>query len=90
MSLKLAIRSVMEIDVIQKCNTCLYNMNCSYRITSSKFILNCESFEDAAAFETKKKNLMELPKGLCSNCSKVKRCQLPKSATGVWHCEEYE
>lgn len=29
------------------------------------------------------------PKGICSNCSNFKGCQLPKNPAGVWHCEEY-
>ena len=28
-------------------------------------------------------------KGLCSNCEDRHVCIYPKSAEGVWHCEEY-
>ena len=29
-------------------------------------------------------------KGLCENCEKRDECTFPRSAGGVWHCEEYE
>lgn len=30
-----------------------------------------------------------LAKGLCANCEDRETCTLPKSETGVWHCEQY-
>lgn len=31
-----------------------------------------------------------LSPGLCANCEHRAGCTLPKSAGGVWHCEEYQ
>ncbi len=34
-------------------------------------------------------HMMDLIKGLCSNCENLKTCTLKKLAGGVWQCEEY-
>ena len=88
MQLKYTIKNVLEGEIIEKCNTCVFYVNCSHRITSDKFILHCQDFEldDRGAVEA----APEPAKGLCSNCAKASYCRLPRPFSGVWHCEEYE
>lgn len=88
MQLKVTIRNVLEGEIIEKCNTCVFYIDCSRRISSDKFILHCQDFRshDQNAVE----HAPEPVPGLCSNCAKAAHCRLPRPVAGVWHCEEYE
>jgi hypothetical protein len=88
MQLKSTIKNVLEGEIIEKCNTCVFYIDCSHRISSDKFILHCQDFQsvDRKAVEP----AIEPARGLCSNCAKAAHCRLPRPFSGVWHCEEYE
>jgi hypothetical protein len=89
--LRITVQSVLEKEVTQKCNACLFFTDCAYRLKSEKFILQCEAFVDVADDTAwKQPSVIAELKGLCTNCSRLPHCKLPKSPTGVWHCEEYE
>jgi hypothetical protein len=93
MQLKLTIKRLLTNEAKEKCNTCVYYVNCAYRLASDKFILQCDDYEDVAEIrmvDPDVENLSANVKGLCSNCAKAAECRLPKAITGVWHCEEYE
>jgi predicted AAA+ superfamily ATPase len=88
MQLKSTIRNVLEGEIIEKCNTCVFYADCNHRILSDKFILHCPDYQPDELEETQ--HPTEGVKGLCSNCSKALYCRLPRPFSGVWHCEEYE
>lgn len=83
------------------CATCNNNATCTFRRDPEKPVLHCEEFDDYTEPKTitptttplvnsegKKKDSKKF-KGLCVNCENRATCKLPKSETGVWHCEEY-
>ncbi len=88
MQLKSTIKNVLEGEIIEKCNTCVFYIDCSHRISSDKFILHCQDFQEADQDKTDLAS--ESVRGLCSNCAKAAYCRLPRAVSGVWHCEEYE
>lgn len=88
MQLKSTIKNVLEGEIIEKCNTCVFYIDCSHRISSDKFILHCQEFQ--ADYHDDMNTNAESVRGLCSNCAKAAYCRLPRAVSGVWHCEEYE
>ena len=71
------------------CTSCVHFNECVYRKSSNKVVIQCEVFEspeDSSAEHIDH----ALVRGLCLNCSKHRFCHLPREASGVWHCEEYE
>lgn len=79
------------------CETCTHSAACTYRIRTSKIVLQCEMFEveqvnfihinrKVSGYEESE---VDSHKGLCSNCLNKSNCNLPKASSGVWHCEEY-
>lgn len=86
------------------CSTCNNNSTCRFKRDPEKPVLYCEEFDDYTApvsddenistttplvrSDVKKKDSKKF-KGLCVNCANRETCKLPKSETGVWHCEEY-
>lgn len=72
------------------CRLCLHYDGCAYRISTSKVVIQCEVFEHSGSAPAATSDENNSVKGLCLNCSKSHNCHLPKEASGVWHCEEYE
>ena len=70
------------------CHSCAHHDTCVYRLSTDKVVIQCEVFESSAAEIVLDDCFPE--KGLCLNCNKRQSCHLPKQASGVWHCEEYE
>ena len=71
------------------CGSCIHFEDCVYRKNSQKVVIQCEVFESHGGVPGKTLG-DTFVKGLCLNCSKNRYCNLPKEASGVWHCEEYE
>ena len=71
------------------CRSCDQFENCVFRKKEKRIVIYCELFnsdqDNANALADRK--IVNL--GLCSNCDNVSHCKLPRSAGGVWHCEEY-
>ena len=72
------------------CESCVHSANCVYRKNSQKVVIQCEVFETIGEAGSDHSIGSTSVKGLCSNCNKNHLCHLPKEASGVWHCEEYE
>jgi len=80
------------------CSTCNHSETCALRAHSGRPILYCDEFDNfepaskkkvvrtAAVKEVKSSKLRQ---GLCMNCENREFCVLPKSESGVWHCDEY-
>lgn len=91
-SLKVMMPDIEEIVVRGMnglCGSCVHHDGCAYRINAGKVVIQCEVFESSGGVKMERQE-NALPKGLCLNCSKSHNCHLPKEASGVWHCEEYE
>jgi hypothetical protein len=71
------------------CTSCVHFDECVYRKTSDKVVIQCEVFENSEGSPVERID-RTLVRGLCLNCSKNRFCHLPREASGVWHCEEYE
>lgn len=71
------------------CRSCVHHDGCVYRKSSDKVVIQCEVFESSGGIVAEQID-RTLVGGLCLNCSKKYFCHLPKEASGVWHCEEYE
>ncbi len=81
------------------CSTCNEGPTCVRRRLHDKPVWQCEEFDDfqpapkrtivrIAAAERKVES-RKLLKGLCANCENIGICVIPKSDSGIWHCEEY-
>jgi hypothetical protein len=94
----------IKVEYSGLCSTCNNNSTCSFIRDHEKPVLHCEEFDDYIKPITINKNIatttplaspvikkkdIEKFKGLCVNCENRAICKLPKSETGVWHCEEY-
>lgn len=90
----LFMQAVIEDIVVKEltglCGSCAHYEKCIYRKNSAKVIIQCEVFESLRGDHDQYQVTGMPEKGLCLNCSKNRCCHLPKAATGVWHCEEYE
>jgi len=71
------------------CGSCVHYQGCAYRMYTNKVVIQCEVFESSGGTSIKGADGV-VTKGLCVNCTKRLECHLPKEASGVWHCEEYE
>jgi hypothetical protein len=85
------------------CLTCNNYLNCTFTRDPKRPVLFCEEFDDftapivnvtrLSAFSDNRPDDGEKDtdkyKGLCVNCENRTTCNLPKPASGVWHCEEY-
>ena len=83
------IEDIVVREMSGLCGSCVHYEGCVYRLSTRKVIIQCEVFENCGDGETTREETAVL-KGLCVNCSKSFVCHLPKEASGVWHCEEYE
>lgn len=72
------------------CASCAHHQGCVYRKNSTRIVIQCEVFESTVAVGERVHGGANGLKGLCLNCSKNRFCHLPKEASGVWQCEEYE
>lgn len=99
LQLKTFIHELVINELGGLCETCMNQHSCAFRMYSNKTVLQCELFEieqppQLAAFYPKKafheKTINTHLKGLCTNCTNLSTCQLPKAIGGVWHCEEYK
>jgi hypothetical protein len=72
------------------CGSCIHFEDCVYRKNSKKAVIQCEVFESLGKATEKNSVIGTSLGGLCLNCTKSRICRLPKEASGVWHCEEYE
>ena len=77
------------------CLNCRNNVNCVL-MTSKTPILECEeyAFEPGSNLRVHHtESVQEVATGnfmgLCMNCDLRDSCTLPRSESGVWHCEEY-
>ncbi len=88
MAIQEKIKHLIELELKGICTNCALSGDCTYRMATSKVIVQCELYqmeeEDASASK-----LISTQRGLCMNCVKVDRCQLPEKNEGIWHCEEY-
>lgn len=96
--LKTFIHELVTHELSGLCETCVNQNFCTYRMYSDKTVLQCELFEIeqtpqlAVLYPNNahhEKTLTHL-NGLCTNCTYLSTCQLPKAIGGVWHCEEYK
>ena len=88
------------------CMTCNHAGFCSHLARATSAIWWCEEFDDSGPVRSRSEVVVALvspspssrtqpsvprstPPGLCANCTNLP-CALPKSPTGVWHCEEYQ
>ena len=83
------IEDIIIKEINGLCGSCVHFEGCAYRLSTGKMIIQCEVFECGNDQPIKRPEDASL-KGLCVNCSKSPVCHLPKDASGVWHCEEYE
>lgn len=91
-----AIEEMLEHELSSLCNTCDHFTSCSFP-DARKNVLHCEIFENEPGIaeevslyiQPKEQLFFPEVKGICSNCSMLKVCRLPKDQAGVWHCEEY-
>ena len=84
------IEAVVIKELSGLCGSCVHARDCVYRKNSQKVVIQCEVFEAIGEAETGQSIGNTSMKGLCLNCNKAHFCHLPKEASGVWHCEEYE
>ena len=97
------IRMQME-QVIQKslCSNCRHQGDCAFLPKACAPILDCELYECGLSEKPRltvvKKACVPIEEqlerddallGLCINCENLRGCRLPRSAGGVWECEEY-
>jgi hypothetical protein len=77
------------------CITCIHTETCGFRRDVSQPVIECDEFDigktpevvfEAGAVAEKP---TEEYKGLCVNCDLRYECKFPRTAEGVWHCEEY-
>jgi len=81
------IEDIVVREMSGLCGSCLHRDGCVYRMSTTKQVIQCEVYESTGAISADD----NIPKkGLCLNCVKSQNCQLPKPASGVWHCEAYE
>lgn len=85
------------------CITCNNDLNCRFVRNPKRPVLFCDEFDNftppidnvSLPPVLPDKNLddggndSDKYKGLCVNCENRATCNLPKPASGVWHCEEY-
>ena len=84
------------------CANCRHQGDCMFLLRASEPIIECELHECGISSrprltvvkpqrpeEENDVSAEEAPLGLCGNCDHLKACRLPKSPSGVWHCEEY-
>ena len=71
------------------CGSCIHHDGCAYRMNTGKVVIQCEVFDSSGGSAAKREQNVLL-RGLCLNCNKSHNCHLPREASGVWHCEEYE
>jgi hypothetical protein len=86
------------------CSTCVHAPTCVYRIYGGQPVWHCNEFDDmeepgSPERESSPRVAQDTPlqpadnpsalTGLCMNCAERSHCQLPRPASGVWHCEEY-
>lgn len=81
------IEAVVTKELSGLCGSCVHAEDCVYRKSSTKVVIQCEVFESVGEAGSVGNTSV---KGLCTNCSKTHFCHLPREASGVWHCEEYE
>lgn len=83
------------------CVTCNNAETCVFRTTRGGDALCCETFDNFVSTNGHRKvaSFTEVAapvadvaglKGLCLNCAHTTNCKLPRPASGVWHCGEYE
>lgn len=72
------------------CASCAHYEGCVYRKNATRIVIQCEVFESAGVATARDPGAAIGLKGLCLNCSRNSFCHLPKEASGVWQCEEYE
>jgi len=80
------------------CTTCNLAGTCMYLRHRDPPVWRCEEFDDVVPIrrisdarpEPADPPAPSSVPGLCANCASFSSCTLPKSATGVWHCEEYQ
>ncbi len=83
------------------CANCAYQDECGILAETSVPIIQCELYQ-CCSLPTRELAVKEPPTpktekrsenvhllGLCANCDNRADCKLPKSSSGVWHCEEY-
>lgn len=84
------IEDLVSKELIGLCGSCVHFDGCVYRKNSQRIVIQCEVFESVTG-ATKGIPAKQNPvKGLCVNCSRNHFCHLPREASGVWQCEEYE
>ncbi len=90
--------------VADLCAACVHGETCNLREMPTTPIHECNEYDDGAlvvAHDTAALLSVTVavtseaaaPKGhlgLCMNCDHEATCKLPRSAGGVWHCEEYQ
>ena len=84
------IEAVVIKELSGLCGSCVHAEGCMYRQSANKVVIQCEVFESIGDAEAGQSVGNASAKGLCLNCIKAHFCHLPKEASGVWHCEEYE
>jgi len=79
------------------CQCCTLAEGCTFPRDTAKSVTSCDEFVGIAPRKAKR----PLPRhrqtkqpttpyaGLCRYCSCLADCTFPKSASGVWHCDEY-
>lgn len=83
------IEDIVVREMSGLCGSCAHHDGCVYRLSTKKVVIQCEVFETTGEIPAGSYDAIP-EKGLCLNCTKSHNCHLPKPASGVWHCEEYE
>lgn len=79
------------------CSTCKNAATCTFPRDPARPIMHCDEFDGYEGPKTKVVPRVAKPeaadevefKGLCRNCENRHHCVFPKSAGGVWQCDEY-
>ena len=82
------------------CSTCRHAPGCTFRLGAGGAAWHCGEFDDEPDGMRPPKR-MSVPEpegcsgdtqvvGLCATCAERERCRLSRSASAVWHCEEFK
>lgn len=82
------LETLLQNELRALCTDCVHAEGCSYRRSTKKIIVQCESY--AAGGQAGVMHAApDVSQGLCRTCTVAKACRLPGRHMGVFHCEDY-